>query len=44
MERREGNGFLTEGEVYRISNGLRCGDTDFIYLAVLGLHCWAGFL
>ena len=32
MERREGNGFLTEGEVYRISNGLRCGDTDFIYL------------
>ena len=32
MEMREGNGFLTEGEVYRTSSGLGCRDTDFMYL------------
>ena len=44
MERREGDGFLTEGEVYRTSDGLRCGDTNFVYLLGCGGSLWLGKL
>lgn len=52
MERREGDGFLTEGEVYRTSmvlqvlQVLQMWETLilFIYLAVVGLRGWASFL
>lgn len=40
---RKGDGFLT-GEVYRTSDGLRCGDTNFVYLLGCGGSSWLGKL